>query len=142
VSSAVAGLIGVVVGGVITSGWSWYAVVRTELSDAVVAARLILDDLESVRQGKGDQNPDSSLWLAQRSGLARALGISQWRRVAEVYRGTHPPTLDAVQRAIDELAHFQTKRGAVLQRFFNLGRRHGDDTSYQPPRESRPRDET
>ena len=45
-SSAWIGLIGVVVGGVISTLWQWLAVVRQELSDAVVSARLVNEDLQ------------------------------------------------------------------------------------------------
>ena len=55
-SSAWIGLIGVVVGGVISTLWQWLAVVRQELSDAVVSARLVNEDMEE-RPSKAQQRP-------------------------------------------------------------------------------------
>lgn len=40
------GLVGVIVGGLITTLWSWLSVVRQELSDGMVAARMVDDDAD------------------------------------------------------------------------------------------------
>src|SRR6266568_535827 len=50
VSAVWIGLIGVIIGGLIATTWSWLAVVRQELSDAMVSARLIDESLASLEQ--------------------------------------------------------------------------------------------
>ena len=44
-SSVWIGFIGVIVGGLITTVWSWLAVIRQELGDAMVSARLVDESL-------------------------------------------------------------------------------------------------
>jgi hypothetical protein len=88
VSAAWFGLIGVVVGGLISTVWSWLAVVRQELSDAMVAARLVDEDLRSVDLAIPGPSLDikPETWSANRVALAKVLGREQWDAVAEVYR--------------------------------------------------------
>jgi hypothetical protein len=73
------GLIGVVVGGLISTLWSWLAVVRQELSEAMVAARLIDEDLlpVAIPHPGGAELPDADIWVENRVALAKALGKSQ-----------------------------------------------------------------
>jgi hypothetical protein len=76
-SSAWFGLIGVVVGGVISTLWQWLAVVRQELSAGMVAARLVDESLERTLSRDGaTAKPDSSTWIENRVALATTLGQS------------------------------------------------------------------
>ena len=91
VSSAWFGLIGVVVGGLISTLWSWLAVVRQELSEAMVAARLVDEDLRSAEAlvsgtGAARADLDRDVWAANRVALAKVLGHPQWNALVEVYR--------------------------------------------------------
>ena len=119
-SSAWIGLIGVVVGGVISTLWQWLAVVRQELSDAVVAARLVYEDLEKrLSQNAVTAKPDSSAWIENRAALARTLGKNQWRAAADAYRvPTSRERLDKAQAAIEPLV--KNKRSAIALRLRNI----------------------
>jgi hypothetical protein len=44
------GFIGVVVGALISTLWSWLAVIRQELSDAMVAAWMVNEDLANLAE--------------------------------------------------------------------------------------------
>jgi hypothetical protein len=93
VSQALFGLLGVVVGGVISTLWAWLSVIRQELSDAMVAARLVDEDLKVVEDWDDREGPgrvDRALWEAHRVPLAKVLGEHQWRSVADVYRVNIP----------------------------------------------------
>jgi hypothetical protein len=116
-SAAWFGLIGVIVGGVISTVWSWLAVVRQELTDAMVAARLINEDLNAYAH----RAPDADLWSANRNALAKVLGKTQWDAVAAVYR--HNPTAAQVSAAGNALRPLvQGKRYVIPQRWRNLAR--------------------
>ena len=131
-SSAWFGLIGVVVGGLISTLWQWLAVVRQELSEAMVAARLVDEDLRRVEhalsQDVATAKPDTRIWLANRIALARGLGQKQWDAVADAYRvyagtsGDAPDAprerLKAAREAIEPLV--KGKRYVLIQRWHNL----------------------
>ena len=131
-SAAWFGLIGVIVGGLISTLWSWLAVVRQELSDAVVAARLVDDDLCALQEPSrlGDAaTPDTATWIANRAALAKALGKAQWEAVSAVYRapgaamdGKPSEQLgDRLCFAREKLQPWVAgKRYGVLQRFRDL----------------------
>lgn len=123
------GFVGVIVGGLITTVWSWLAVVRQELSDAVVSARLADDDLaaldEVLRSNPGTQI-NGQVWEKNRTALARALGKQQWADVSAVYRHyAHPLPASSLH---DEIATAQRsltmlvsgKRYVVGQRWRNV----------------------
>jgi hypothetical protein len=84
------GLLGVVVGGVISTLWSWLSVVRQELSDGMVAARLVDDELKRLDPSVAGATPADALnpetWQEQRIALAKVLGEPQWNAVADAYR--------------------------------------------------------
>jgi hypothetical protein len=97
-SSAWFGLIGVVVGGFISTLWSWLAVIRQELSEAVVAARLVDEDLRCTEallsvSSQVTAHPDAGVWAGNRVALARVPGHRQWNAV------TTPPELALTHRA-------------------------------------------
>jgi hypothetical protein len=121
-SSVWIGFIGVVVGGVISTLWQWLAVVRQELSDAVVAARLVNEDLqERSSQGAATAERDTSAWIENRVALARALGEEQWKAVAKAYRApADPSSATDAQQAIERLV--KSKRSALFMRLGNLFR--------------------
>lgn len=118
------GLIGVVVGGVITTAWAWLAVVRQELSDAVVSARLVDESLAALQHTEPPVMPAGldvvGVWEANRSPLARALGHRQWEAVSGVYQQPRE-----MERAIAEARAalhplVRGKRYLVLQRLGNV----------------------
>ena len=132
VSSAWFGLIGVVIGGLISTLWSWLSVVRQELSEAVVAARLVDEDLrstEAVLSARGDASahPDAAVWAGNRVALAKVLGHRQWQTVAGIYRagartspeseGSFPQHLTEARAALDPLVW--GKRYVTRQRWRN-----------------------
>jgi hypothetical protein len=130
------GFIGVIIGSVITIAWSWLDVVRKELSDAMVAARLVDENLaswmESQRDSCSETDPqiDHDIWEANRAALARVLGEDQWAEVSVVYRHRdHLPRdsslasqVDLARRALHELV--AGKRYVVPQRWRNMIARH------------------
>jgi hypothetical protein len=120
-SSAWFGLLGVVVGGVIASVWSWLAVVRQELTDAMVAARLVDEDLSLLLDGKV-AHLDTETWETNRAALARVLGREEWAAVAGVYGPDAPcPAGEQVQRASIALTPLVTgKRYVIPQRWRNM----------------------
>lgn len=133
VSEAWFGLIGVVVGGLISTLWGWLAVIRQELADGVVAARLVEDDLVHVEREvtteAGNQKlPDMQIWVNNRVALARVLGSRQWGAVATVYRHSAASAastgsegyreLLAAREALAPLA--SGKRHVVGQRWRNM----------------------
>jgi hypothetical protein len=85
------GLVGVIVGGLITTLWSWLSVVRQELSDGMVAARMVDDDLASLdvlrfQDHAADGSEDDLIWKHNRAALARVLGRQEWATVSAAYR--------------------------------------------------------
>jgi hypothetical protein len=88
------GFVGVIVGGLITTVWSLLAIVRTELADGMVAARLVDEDLAAREHGPRSPGenpgtaPKTSIWEHNRAALARVLGPQQWAAVSAAYR--HP----------------------------------------------------
>jgi hypothetical protein len=129
------GFAGVIVGSVISIAWSWLAVVRQELSDGMVSARLIDEDLAILAQaagavgGPGASPADLKIWKKNRAALARVLGQQQWNDVSAVYqnRGGQAPgdSLDAriatARNALRELV--AGKRYVIPQRWRNMLRR-------------------
>lgn len=81
-----------IIGGLITTTWSWLVVVRQELSDAMVSARLIDENLAVLEQAMLASREavyeqiDSHAWEQNRAALARVLGREQWEDVSSVYR--------------------------------------------------------
>lgn len=124
VNSAWIGLIGVVVGGVITTIWSWAAVVRNELGDAIVAARLVDENLAALQVQDGTQNRE--VWEANRAALARALGQRQWAAVSVVYQTSDLPTERNIALARDAL------RSAVAGKRYLTSQRIGNIVARSP----------
>ncbi|WP_206306950.1 hypothetical protein [Streptomyces sp. F001] len=133
VSAAWFGLIGVVVGGLISTLWGWLAAIRQKLADGLVAARLVEDDLihlelESDTQAGHQRLPNAQIWADNRVALARVLGSQQWRAVSAVYRNSTSPMaltwsrrdqeLHAARKALAPLA--AGKRHVVRQRWRNM----------------------
>lgn len=110
------GLIGVIIGGLITTAWSWLAVVRQELSDAMVSARLIDESLAILEQAMlasreaVDQQIDAQVWEQNRAALARVLGREQWEDVSSVYRHHNSPLPEDSLRS-----HVSTAREALKE---------------------------
>ena len=66
--------------------WSWLSVVRQELSDGMVAARLVDEELKRLAPPVGGPAPAYALspetWQEQRIALAKVLGEPQWNAVS------------------------------------------------------------
>jgi hypothetical protein len=130
------GFVGVIVGGLITTAWSWLTVVRQELGDAMVAARLVDEDLataaQALRMSGGDARlqVDGHIWAQNRGALARVLGRQQWEEVSAAYRQGHQSSVgslgDCVSTARTALAELVAgKRYVVPQRWRNMFHRRG-----------------
>lgn len=110
------GLIGVIIGGLITTAWSWLAVVRQELSDAMVSARLVDESLASLEQAMlaspvaVHRQIDFQVWEQNRMALARVLGREQWDDVSSVYRHHDSLLADDLLRS-----HISTARKALKE---------------------------
>jgi hypothetical protein len=120
------GLLGVVVGGVISTLWNWLAVVRAELTDAMVGARLVDRELAG-RQHRPSNVADTTsdpLWDDYRAALARVLGKTQWDTVSAAYAHRDDPDMTReLTAARDALAPLVAgKRYVVPQRWRNLFR--------------------
>jgi hypothetical protein len=124
VSAAWFGLIGVVVGGLLSTIANLFSAVRQELNDAVVAARIIYSDLESDERSAADGERRSELWATHRADLARALGYKQWMAVAAAYQTNDlTPSVrgEIISNAMDMLRPVvASKRRIVFQRFGNF----------------------
>lgn len=134
-SSVWIGFIGVIVGGLITTLWSWLAVLRQELSDAMVSARLVDDDLAALAQTMQSSTEvlysqaNGRIWEQNKTALARALGKRQWIDVSTAYRHFADPLpeysldddLAAARKALAQLV--SGKRYVVGQRWRNLSGR-------------------
>lgn len=122
-SAAWFGLLGVVVGGVISSLWSWLAVVRQELSDAMVAARLVDLELSEREASDGSRVPAAatSIWNESRAALAKVLGKPQWDAISRVYANgssSSPTDIETARQALAELV--AGKRYVLPQRWRNM----------------------
>ena len=125
------GFVGVVVGGLITTVWNWLAVVRQELSDGMVSARLVHEDLSNLTEALDEtEHPviNAAVWQQNRGSLARVLGRQQWEAVSVVYRNyTSAVSGDALrgtiidaQGALQDLV--DGKRYIIPQRWRNAWR--------------------
>jgi hypothetical protein len=137
VSSAWFGLIGVVVGGLISTAWGWLAAIRIELSEAVVAARLVDAELRryennsAVPSDRHSLEFDPETWVNNRAALARVLGRRQWDLIADACDGLARPPVEEdeslraivleARDALDPLV--SGKRHVVRQRVGNLSRK-------------------
>ena len=123
VSSAWVGLIGVVVGGTITTRWSWLAELRRELNDGMVAAGLVDDDVRARAAGPTAES-DTNVWKDNRTALARALGHHYWTAIADVYNPRADANMsDLCGKARVELAPWVNgKRYVVVRCCRNLRR--------------------
>lgn len=118
------GLIGVIVGGLITTAWSWLAVIRQELSDAMVSARLINENLTAAGEPGGGQAAlvDGNLWEQNRAALARVLGKQDWIDVSAAFReGSSREEIVKAGTALDHLV--SGKRYIIGQRWRTLSGR-------------------
>jgi hypothetical protein len=131
VSAVWIGFVGVIVGGFITVAWSWLAVIRRELSDAMVAARLVDEDLAAVAQALRAPEAgarvqlDAQVWEQHRGPLARVLGQRQWENVSAAYRQRGPMSeellpdrISGARKALAELV--AGKRYVIPQRWRNM----------------------
>jgi hypothetical protein len=127
VSAAWFGLIGVVVGGLLSTIANLFSAVRQELNDAVVAARIIYSDLQSDQGSAADDERRSELWATHRADLARALGYKQWMAVAAAYQTNDltPSDRGEITRKAREMLEpvVTGKRRIVIQRFGNFSGR-------------------
>ncbi|MFG2907028.1 hypothetical protein ACGF13_18430 [Kitasatospora sp. NPDC048286] len=134
------GLIGVVVGGLISTLWGWLATIRQELADGLVGARLVDDDLARLETGSvgaagHQESPAAQTWAENRVALAKVLGYQQWSTVSAVYRRSDPSSTHSwsgrdqeIRAAREALAPLAAgKRHVLSQRWRNLFVRHTGD---------------
>ena len=96
-TTAIVGLVGVIIGGIINGAVTALLQRRTERADRRSAARLVRSELvrfhslalEAARRSPDDlpqlRNATPTLWQGHRATLARALGDEQWELVARAY---------------------------------------------------------
>jgi hypothetical protein len=122
------GIIGVLVGGLVSTITALFSEVRKELNDAVVAARIIDSDLRTEPGSSAGDEHQGELWATHRVALARTLGYTQWRAVAAVYETkdlTGPKRAKATSEAREMLGPVVSgKRFFITQRFGNFPRRN------------------
>ena len=128
------GIAGVLLGGLLSTSWSWLAIIRQELADGMASARVVDDDLASLEESRvgPDTNfpghPAWQVWTEHRVALARVLGTTQWNTVSNFYRhhSKQPPNpeaevlkqLSAARMALAPLV--SGKRYVVRQRWANM----------------------
>jgi hypothetical protein len=121
INSVWIGLIGVIVGGLITTAWSWLAVIRQELSDAMVSARLVYENLIAAEHRVNGQAVllNSGVWDQNRAALARVLGKQDWIDVSVAFREGSPPdkiivAREALERLVSGKRYIVGKRWRTL----------------------------
>jgi hypothetical protein len=121
---ALVGFVGVIVGGLVSVMGSWLDKIRVELTDAMVAARLVDVDLARVERAGVGAQPSPAIWAANSGALAKALGYDQWEAVAKVYRAgdsLESSLVSALNEAHSALEPFaRSKRSAVRRRWRNM----------------------
>jgi hypothetical protein len=78
--------LGIALGALLPSLWAWLAIVRTEQTEGMVAARLLDSNLELVERAQGRGDLDAALWLQHRPALAKVLDRDAWEVVSRIYR--------------------------------------------------------
>lgn len=119
------GLLGVVVGGLITTVAAFIAAIRQEVGDGVVSARLVNDDLrlrdEALKDARRVDPPglDQQQWRANRMALARVLALGEWEAVAACYRvpADQGDEFGRISQARQSLKPFvRNKRSVIMKR--------------------------
>jgi hypothetical protein len=113
VTQAIFGLLGVLVGSAITWGIELWRARRVDTDEARVAARLVIDELQSISNARTADEPEfkrqkasalrQDAWHSHRAVLARELPHEGWRAVRRAYDGlSEPPRSSAGERSVDE----------------------------------------
>jgi len=112
-TQAIFGLLGVLVGSAITWGIELWRARRRDTDEARVAARLVIDELQSISNARTADEPEfkrqrelalqQDAWHSQRTILARELPFDGWRAVRSTYDYlSEPPRSSAGERMVDE----------------------------------------
>jgi hypothetical protein len=113
VTQAIFGLIGVLVGSFITWVIELWRAWRSENDEARVAARLVIDELQSIANVRTADEPEfkrqkdlalqQDAWHLHRGVLARELSYDGWRAVRRAYDSLSEPQRSSVgERYVDE----------------------------------------
>jgi hypothetical protein len=117
-TQAAIGLIGVVVGGVITA---FVQQLRPNARRVRAAARLLLEELTAaLTYGEGllksrsdstrDRTPSNALWLEQRGLLAAELGRPDWTALTDAYRA-----VEEIESASERTNEFSPVEREILE---------------------------
>ncbi|HEX5989323.1 MAG TPA: hypothetical protein VFY75_03810 [Solirubrobacterales bacterium] len=112
-TEAIFGLVGVMVGSAITWGIELWRARRGDADEARVAARLVIDELQSIANVRTVNEPEfkrqrelamqQDAWHSQRVVLARELPYLAWLQVRLAYDSlSEPPFSSAGEREADE----------------------------------------
>ena len=112
-TEAIFGLLGVMVGSGITWGMELWRARRGDRDEARVAARLVIDELQSIANVRTVNEPEfkrqrelamqQDAWHSQRVVLARELPYLGWRDVRRVYDSLSvPPRSSTGESEVDE----------------------------------------
>jgi hypothetical protein len=110
---AIFGFFGVLVGSAITWGMELWRARRGDSDEARVAARLVIDELESIFNARTANEPEfqrqrqqalnQDAWHSHRAVLARELSYDGWRAVRATYDSlSSPQSSSAGERRVDE----------------------------------------
>ena len=115
-SPIVYGFLGIALGALLPSLWAWLAIVRTEQTEGMVAARLLDSNLELVERAQGRGDLDAALWLQHRPALAKVLDRDAWEVVSRIYRdGGHQGSVAHARIHLKRLV--QGKRSIIQARW-------------------------
>ncbi|HEV2790416.1 MAG TPA: hypothetical protein VGV69_03860 [Solirubrobacterales bacterium] len=112
-TEAIFGLLGVLVGSGITWGMELWRARRGDSDQARVAARLVIDELQSIDNARTVNEPEprrqkelalqQDAWHSHRAVLARELSYDGWRQVRLAYDAlSSPQRSSAGERYVDE----------------------------------------
>jgi hypothetical protein len=110
---AIFGLLGVLVGSAITWGIELWRARRVDTDEARVAARLVIDELQSIANIRTADEPEfkrqkdlalqQDAWHSHRPVLARELPPEGWRSVRRAYDSlSESPRSSVGERGVDE----------------------------------------
>jgi hypothetical protein len=137
VTEAIVGLVGVVVGSAITWGSELWRARRDDSDEARVAARLVIDELQSIANYRTVDEPEfksqrdlalrQDAWRSHRVALARELPYAGWREVRAAYDSLAAPqrtsagerdVKDQYAKAVQVLEPVASKRRYWWQRLW------------------------
>jgi hypothetical protein len=127
VTEAIIGLVGVIVGAVVTAGLDWLRQSRREAAEAIVARRLVGLELTlalnmlRIAHADGRWWPDAirlrtDAWEAHKSILAASMPEQEWSMLATAFVGIDYMSQVRVGTASRDLSDHATELGELLPR--------------------------